>query len=138
MSFLFEGVMAPHGLMKDTKPLTEALVFCEVSSWPAEKRKKFLNGPEGKYLLENDIISGDTFERLANEEFSDKAMLLTVQHMAQENEDERWNEIVRHRAEERRLLAELIGDYGAEAKTYAENARKDLLSSCIPKSYLEG
>lgn len=136
MSFLFEGVMAPQGLMKDTKPLQEALIFCELQRLPKSKLREFLRGPEAKYLVENDIISGDTLDRLANEEFSDRAVILTVQHMAQEQGDERWNELVRHRAEERRLLDELIGDYGADAKTYAENYREDFIKKHIPKGYL--
>lgn len=136
MSVLFEGIMAPQGLMKDTKPLQEALIFCELQRLPKKQLKEFLHSEGAKYLIENDIISGDTLDRLANEEFTDRAVILTVQHMAKENEDERWNELVRHRAEERRLMNELIGEYGDDARTYAESYREDFIKKHIPKSYL--
>lgn len=130
-----EGVVTPHGAFKDTRPLQEAFVLQELSHLPKAKLKEFMAGPECKYLVENDIISGDTLERLANEEYSDKSMELVVCHMASENEDERWNELVRHRAEERRLMNELIGEYGDAARTYAESYREDFVYNCIPKGY---
>lgn len=136
MSMLFgEGVMAPKGIFKDTRPLQEAFVFAELSQLPKSKLREFMKGPECKYLVENDIISGDTLERLANEEYHDKAMELVVCHMAKENDDERWNELVRHRAEERRLMNELIGEYGDNARTYAESYREDFVYKCVPKNY---
>ena len=140
MSILFdEGVMAPKSILKDTRPLQEAFVYNELSHMSKQKLREFMRGPECKYLVENDIISGETLERLANEEYyEDKAMELVVCHMAKENEDERWNELVRHRAEERRLMNELIGEYGDSAKTYAENYRQDFVYKCVPESYLKG
>ena len=138
MSILFseDAVMAPKSIFKDTRPLQEAFVFAELSQLPKQKLREFMKGPECKYLIENDIISGDTLERLANEEYEDKAMELVVCHMAKENDDDRWNELVRHRAEERRLMNELIGEYGDNARTYAEQYRENFVYNCVPKGYL--
>lgn len=138
MSILFseDAVMAPKSIFKDTRPLQEAFVFAELSQMPKQKLREFMKGPECKYLVENDIISGDTLERLANEEYEDKAMELVVCHMAKENDDDRWNELVRHRAEERRLMNELIGEYGDNARTYAEQYRENFVYNCVPKDYL--
>lgn len=137
MSIVFgEGVMAPRSILKDTRPLQEAFVYHELSHMPKSKLHEFMKSPECKYLVENDIISGDTLDRLASEEYSDKATELVVCHMAKENDDERWNELVRHRAEERRLMNELIGEYGDSARTYAENYRQDFVYKCVPESYL--
>ena len=138
MSILFseDAVMAPKSIFKDTRPLQEAFVFAELSQLPKQKLREFMKGPECKYLVENDIISGDTLERLANEEYEDKAMELVVCHMAKENDDDRWNELVRHRAEERRLMNELIGEYGDNARTYAEQYRENFVYKCVPKDYL--
>lgn len=136
-SILFdeEATMAPKSIFKDTKPLQEAFIYQELSRLPKEKLHEFVNGPEAKYLIENDIISGDTLEALANDEYTDHAIELVVCHMAKENDDERWNELVRHRAEERRLMNELIGEYGDNAKTYAENYRENFVAKHVPKSY---
>lgn len=138
MSILFgeDAKMAPKSIFKDTRPLQEAFVFTELSHMPKQKLKEFMKGPECKYLVENDIISGETLERLANEEYEDKAMELVVCHMAKENDDDRWNELVRHRAEERRLMNELIGEYGDNARTYAEQYRENFVYNCVPKGYL--
>lgn len=138
-SILFDesATLAPKSIFKDTKPLQEAFIFQELSRLPKSKLHEFVTGPEAKYLIENDIISGDTLEALANEEYTDHAMELVVSHMAKENEDERWNELVRHRAEERRLMNELIGEYGDAAKTYAENARTNFVAKYVPASYLK-
>ena len=138
MSILFgeDAKMAPKSIFKDTRPLQEAFVFTELSHMPKQKLREFMKGPECKYLVENDIISGETLERLANEEYEDKAMELVVCHMAKENDDDRWNELVRHRAEERRLMNELIGEYGDNARTYAEQYRESFVYNCVPKGYL--
>lgn len=138
MSILFgeDAKMAPKSIFKDTRPLQEAFVFTELSHMPKQKLREFMKGPECKYLVENDIISGETLERLANEEYEDKAMELVVCHMAKENDDDRWNELVRHRAEERRLMNELIGEYGDNARTYAEQYRENFVYNCVPKGYL--
>ena len=138
MSILFgeDAKMAPKSIFKDTRPLQEAFVFTELSHMPKQKLKEFMKGPECKYLVENDIISGETLERLANEEYEDKAMELVVCHMAKENDDDRWNELVRHRAEERRLMNELIGEYGDNARTYAEQYRENFVYNCVPKGDL--
>ena len=139
MSILFgeDAKMAPKSIFKDTRPLQEAFVFTELSHMPKQKLREFMKGPECKYLVENDIISGETLERLANEEYEDKAMELVVCHMAKENDDDRWNELVRHRAEERRLMNELIDEYGDNARTYAEQYRENFVYNCVPKGYLD-
>lgn len=137
MSILFgeDAIMAPKSIFKDKKPLQEAFVLMELSSLPKDKLKDFMKGPECKYLVENDIISGETLDHLANAEFTDRATELVVCHMAKENGDDRWDELVRHRAEERRLMNELLGEYGDAAKTYAENYRQDFVYKCVPESY---
>ena len=130
-----EGVITPHGAFKDTKPLQEAFVYNELSHLPKEKLKEFVKGPECKYLIENDIISTDTLEKLVNDEYQDKAEELICCHMAKEVGDDRWDELVRHRAEERRIMNDLIQTYGEAAKPYVENYRKDFVYKCVPKGY---
>lgn len=138
MSIVFgEGnISAPKGVFKDIRPLQEAFVFHELSHMPKSELKKFAKTPECKYLVENDIISGETLDRLVSDEYGDQAMELCVCHMAKENDDERWNELVRHRAEERRLMNELIGEYGDAARTYAEQYRENFVYNCVPEGYL--
>lgn len=136
MSILFEGDLStPTGLFNDTKPLQEAFVYNELSHLPKDKLRQFMNGPECKFLIENDIISSDTLERLSCDEYCDKAEELVVCHMAKEIGDERWDELARHRAEERRLMNDLIASYGEAARPYVKQYRENFVYNCVPKGY---
>ena len=130
-----EGVVTPHGAFKDIKPLQEAFVYNELSHLPKDKLRDFMKGPECKYLVEEDIISADTLEKLASDEYQDKAEELVYCHMAKEVGDDRWDELVRHRAEERRLMNELIQTYGEAAKPYVAQYKENFVYNCVPKGY---
>lgn len=130
-----EGVVTPHGAFKDIKPLQEAFVYNELSHLPKDKLRDFMKGPECKYLVEEDIISADTLEKLASDEYQDKAEELVCCHMAKEVGDDRWDELVRHRAEERRLMNELIQTYGEAAKLYVAQYKENFVYNCVPKGY---
>lgn len=130
-----EGAMTPHGIFSDIRPLQEAFVFNELSHLPKEKLREFMKGPECKYLIENEIISADTLEKLASDEYIDKAEELVCCHMAKEVGDDRWDELVRHRAEERRIMNDLIQTYGEAAKPYVEKYRENFVFKCVPKGY---
>lgn len=130
-----EGVVTPHGAFKDIKLLQEAFVYNELSHLPKDKLRDFMKGPECKYLVEEDIISADTLEKLASDEYQDKAEELVCCHMAKEVGDDRWDELVRHRAEERRLMNELIQTYGEAAKPYVAQYKENFVYNCVPKGY---
>lgn len=130
-----EGNITPHGAFRDLKPLQEAFVYNELSHLSKSKLKEFMNGPECKYLVENEIISADTLEKLASDEYQDKAEELICCHMAKEVGDDRWDELVRHRAEERRIMNDLIQTYGEAAKPYVTSYRENFVYNCVPKGY---
>ena len=130
-----EGTITPHGIFHDVKPLQEAFVYNELSHLPKNKLREFMKGPECKYLVENEIISADSLEKLASDEYQDKAEELVCCHMAKEVGDDRWDELVRHRAEERRIMNDLIRTYGEAAKPYVEQYRENFVYNCVPKGY---
>lgn len=121
--------------LKNKEALREAFVYNELSHMSKKDLKEFANGPEAKYLLENEIISYDTLERLISDNYGDKALEFFVCHMAKENGDDAWDEIVKHRAEERRLMDELIGKYGNEARLNADTYRETYINKNLPKSF---
>ena len=85
-------------------------------------------------MLNEGIISQEMLERLATD--GDTGVLkTTVCHMAKENGDPLWDELVKHHIEERRLMNELINKYGEQAKPIADNANKDFVESCIPEYF---
>lgn len=121
--------------LKDKDALREAYVYHELSHMSKKDLKAFAKSKEAKYMLENEIISYDTLERLTAEHYGDRSLEFAVCHMAHENDDERWNELCKCRDEERRLMDELMATYSEAAMTVAKNFRKDYLEPNIPKTF---
>lgn len=121
--------------LKDKDALREAFVYSELSHMSKKDLREFAKTKEAKFLLENEIISYDTMDRLVNDTYGDRALEFMVCHMARENDDERWNELVRHREEERRLMDELVERYGEDARYHADSYRENYINKSIPKKY---
>ncbi len=120
--------------LKNPNQFREAVLFEALNSLSISKRKEFVKSNEAKTMLNEGFITKDMLDRLTNE--SDNGVLkTTVCHMAKENGDPAWDELVRHRMEERRIMNELIAKYSTDAKPIADNANKDFIESCIPEYF---
>lgn len=120
--------------LKNPNQFREAVLFEALNNLPIAKKKEFIRSNEARVMLTEGIITKDMLERLTSE--SDNGVLkTTVCHMAKENGDPIWDEFVRHRIEERRLMNELIEKYGKEAQPIADNANKDFVEACIPEYF---
>ena len=111
--------------LKDPKPIREAFVLNELANLPKDELKDYVKSSQARSLVENEIISPAALEDLAKSAYADRGVEFMACHMAKENEDERWNELVRHRAEERRLLDDIIRDYGPGASKMCDGYRQD-------------
>ena len=121
--------------LKNKDLLREAFIYNELSYMSKKDLKDFSKSPAAKYLIENDILSYSTLDRLVSDNFGDKGVEFFVCHMAKENGDDRWDELVKHREEERRLMDELIASYGNEAKANADTYREQYLNHNLPKEF---
>lgn len=120
--------------LKNPNQFREAVIFETLNGLPSAKRKEFIKSNEAKTMLTEGLITKDMLDRLASE--SDNSVLkTTVCHMAKENGDPIWDEFVRCRIEERRIMNELIAKYGEDAKPIADNADKDFVEACIPEYF---
>ena len=120
--------------LKNPNQFREAVLFEALNSLSASKRKEFVKSNEARTMLTEGLITKDMLDRLADE--SDNGVLkTTVCHMAKENGDPAWDELVRHRIEERRIMNDLIAKYSEKAKPIADNADKDFVESCIPEYF---
>ena len=120
--------------LKNPNQFREAVIFETLNGLPSAKRKEFIKSNEAKTMLTEGLITKDMLDRLASE--SDNSVLnTTVCHMAKENGDPIWDEFVRCRMEERRIMNELIAKYGEDAKPIADNADKDFVEACIPEYF---
>lgn len=124
--------------LKDIKPVREAFVLNELSHLPQSKLKEFVKSPEAKTMLEMEIISPEGLEHLTKDAYGDRGSEFMVCHMAQENGDDRWDELVRLRARERELMNSLIRDYANEAKPYCKNYRDNFVNKYVPKTFMTG
>lgn len=117
--------------LKNPNQFREAVIFESLSHLPAAKKKEFVHSKEAKAMLEEGIITADMLDRLAAD--ADTGIFKTaVCHMAKENDDPIWDEFVKCRTQERRLLNQLIEKYGKDAKNVADDAAKDFVEGCIP------
>ena len=120
--------------LKNPNQFREAVIFETLNGLPSAKRKEFIKSNEAKTMLTEGLITKDMLDRLASE--SDTSVLkTTVCHMAKENGDPIWDEFVRCRMKERRIMNELIAKYGEDAKPIADNADKDFVEACIPEYF---
>lgn len=122
--------------LKDPKPYREAYVLTELARrMNPEQIGKFVKSKNAQALVENEIIGYDAIENLARNAYSDRSEELMVCHMAAENDDDRWNELVRHREEERRILADLMRDYGSDAHAACKQYNSDFVNKYVPGEY---
>ena len=130
-----ESSIRMEGALKNPNQFREAVIFESLRTLPVSRLKEFVNSKEAKTMLNEGIISQDTLERLSAE--SDNGTLkTTVCHMAKENGDPLWDEFIKLRIEERRLMNELLDKYRDKASVIADNAEKEFVESCIPKYFL--
>ena len=123
--FAENTIIVDNVRLKDSKPIREAFILQELANMPKEELRKYVKSSTARALVENEIISPAALEGLAKEAYSDRGIEFMVCHMAKENDDGRWDELVRHRAEERKLMDDLIRDYGARAADMCDGYRKD-------------
>lgn len=120
--------------LKNPNQFREAVVFESLSKLPVKRLNEFVDSEEAKLMIDKGIISHDTLERLANEN-NNSTLQTTVCHMAKENGDPLWDEIVRLRIEEHRVMDELLNKYSEQAAPIANNVQTDFIESCIPSEF---
>lgn len=112
----------------------DAVIYSSISELPSDKKKEFIKSKEAKAMIDNGIMSVEVLEKLAED--SDNGVFKTaVCHMAKENGDPVWDEFIKARIQERRLLNELISKYGEDAKNVANRADKEIVEACIPEYF---
>lgn len=124
-----------EGVLKNPNEFREAVLFESLNNLPNEKKKEFVKSKEAKTMVSEGFLNMETLHRLAHECDHHHGIHTMVCHMAKENGDPLWDELVECRIRERRLINELIAKYGEEAKPAAETAEKEFVESCIPEYF---
>ncbi|WP_301066429.1 hypothetical protein [uncultured Duncaniella sp.] len=121
--------------LKNPNAYKEAVIYEALRHMPRRAIREFANSDAAKAMLEAELISPDTLATLAFEGQdvnSDECKRIAVCHMAKENEDPEWNELVQLRMKERELLSTLFARYEDKADSLAESVQKDVLDKYIP------
>lgn len=133
---VFDESQTLPGVLKNPNQFREAVIYEHMSHKDPATLKRFVNSSEAKAMIEAGTITYDTLDRLAKKANSDNTVVNTaVCHVAKENEDDLWDQLVKARAEERRIMNELLDKYRKDVETVAINAKSDIIESCIPKQY---
>lgn len=133
---IFDESQTLPGVLKNPNQFREAVIYEHMSHKDPATLKRFVNSSEAKAMIEAGTITYDTLDRLAKKANSDNTVVNTaVCHVAKENEDDLWDQLVKARAEERRIMNELLDKYRKDVETVAINAKSDIIESCIPKQY---
>ena len=123
-----------EGTLKNPNQYRNAVLFESLSMLPEDKRKEFINSQEAKFMMENDMISPETLDRLMSDD-DNRMLKTTICHMAKENGDPLWDDLVQARIQERRVMNDLIAKYGEEAKPVMETNVKKFIETCIPEYF---
>ena len=136
-SFVFdENATLPGVVLKNPNQFREAVIYEHMSHLDPSKLRNFVRSSEAKAMIEAGSISYDTLDRLIRKSDGKADVINTaVCHMAKENEDDLWDKLVQARAEERRLMNELLDKYRKDAEPVAVNAKTEIIEKCIPSNY---
>lgn len=120
--------------LKNPNQFKQAVVFESLSTLPTQKINEFVKSDEAKYMLNEGSITPEGLEELANKH-NNGLLKTTVCHMAKENGDPLWDELVRARIEERRIMNDLINKYVTEADPVVSATQSEIIDKCIPEYF---
>ena len=123
------------GHLADIKTLREAFIFESISSKGTDTVEKFIKSPEAKVMIEQELISDDLLARLKDNEFKDKNFEITILHMAKEDNDPKFAQLIALRNEERTLMNDLINQYSDTAITESAYYTQKFLKNEMPREF---
>lgn len=127
------GSVKMEAALKNPNQFREAVAIEIISGLPKSKIREFATSTEAKTMVESGIISQDAIDMLVDSQ-KNRISMAAVCQMAKEAEDPDWDELVRLRIEERRILNNLVAKYGSKAGEIASNIQKDI-NKTIPSYF---
>lgn len=135
-SMIFSEGAELQVVLKNPNQFREAVIYEHLSHLDPYKIKSFVNSREAKAMIEAGTITYDTLDRLQHKaNVGNNVVGTAVCHVAKENEDDLWDQLVAARAEERRIMNELLDKYRDRVETIATNAHNEIIEKCIPANF---
>ena len=133
---VFDESMEIQGVLKNPNQFREAVIYEHMSQKDPATIKTFVSSSEAKAMVEAGSITYDTLDLLAKKaNVNNKTLNTAVCHVAKENEDDLWDQLVKARAEERRIMNELLDKYRSQVEPVAINARTEIIEKCVPSKF---
>lgn len=123
------------GALKNPNALRESFIFEHMSNKDDVTITKFITSREAKVMCEEGLISVDMLDRLENQKSASQLNGLMICHMAMESDDPQFQALVAARAEERRIMNDLIEKYGKEAETLTETYKDQFIKRGLPTEF---
>lgn len=129
---VFEGGrLAPKSALKQPNMYLESVIFENVSRLPRKKVDEFVNSKEAKTMMQEGYLSQATLERLANEHGMPGCVKSIACHLARENNDPAFKELLDSQRKAHQAIEEIIDKYGRDAEPIAQQYQQNL-DSILP------
>ena len=122
--------------LKDPNQYRRAVIIEAISNLPIKKMREFIRSEEAKVMITEGIIDPDDLSHLESKP-NEFCRNTAVCAKAKEDGDPLWDELVRLRTQERRVMNDLIEKYGSSVSTIADNADTDIVEAYIPRYFRE-
>lgn len=140
-SKVFGGPTAKmEGALKNPNQYRDAVLYESLNMLPGDKIREFVDSEEAKVMINKGFMSPEVVDRLHSEHDSKHGICphvfkTTVCHLAKQNDDPEWAQLVELRTQERRLFNSLVEKYGDQAVEASKNAEKDIVEAFIPEYF---
>lgn len=121
--------------LKKPNLFTEAVIYDEISRRPYSQIKEFYDSPEARDMVAAGVISQDVVERLQDIP-RDRRLGIASCHLADENDDPLWQQLIAARREERRIMNELLEKYGNSVDRISGNIRDEIINKKLPTKFI--
>ena len=114
----------------------EACIVDEVSHLSDEKIQEFCQSPEAEALVEAGVMRKKTLVRLSKKDDFSRRRTMAAFTIARDKKDPLWAKLVKNRVQERKLIGEIVKNYGGKADKVAKAGQKEYLKQKMPLSFM--
>ena len=123
------------GKLRNPNALRESMIFEYITNKGNDTIDKFVSSPEANIMKEEGMITDELIERLNDAKKENKNLQMTVLHMAKEDDDPMFAQLVALRAQEKEMMKELMDKYSEAAVEANKKYTQRFLSDEFPLEF---
>lgn len=124
-----------NGSLRNPNALRESMIFEYITNKGNDTIDKFISSPEANIMKEEGMITDELIERLKDAKEDNKNLQMTVLHMAKEDDDPLFAQLVALRAQEKEVMRDLLNKYSESAVEANQKYTKRFLSDEFPLEF---